>query len=188
MYITPISQSPPRRQPLNLRRFSQLQQALKIYTLRPLNRQPERSIPNQLRQRPQPPTHPKRSCIIKRLMEAIMMEQHPTTTIDIRERVLRLPMLGQHTGRDLAVALDELEDGIFCDLGAGRGKGHEGFETGVWFAEDGVPVAGDYLAGFEGGPEVGFYVGVGEGGADVRLHFQNPAENFLGGEAGEGDG
>lgn len=100
-----------------------------------------------------------------------MMEQHSTTTIDIWEGIFRLPMLGQHTGRDFAVALDELEDGIFGDFGAGRGKGHEGFETGVGFAEDGVPVAGDYLAGFEGGPEVGFYVGVGEGGADVGLHF-----------------
>ena len=156
---------------LNLRRFRQLQQPLKVNTLRPLNRQPQRPIPNQLRQRPQSPTNPKRRRIIKRLMEAIMMEQYPTTTINIRERILRLPMLGQHTGCDFAVALDQLEDGIFCDLRAGRGEGHEGFEAGVGFAEDGVAVAGDYLAGFEGGPEVGFYVGVGEGGADVGLHF-----------------
>ena len=80
-------------------------------------------------------------------------------------------MLRQHPRRDLAVAFHELEDGIFRDLGAGGGEGHEGFEAGVGFAEDGVAVAGNYLAGFEGGPEVGFYVGVGEGGADVGLHF-----------------
>lgn len=100
-------------------------------------------------------------------MKPIMMKQHPTTTIHIRERILRLPMLRQHPGGDFAVALHELEDGIFCDFGAGGGEGHEGFEAGVGFAEDGVAVAGDYLAGFEGGPEVGFYGGVGEGGADV---------------------
>ena len=97
-------------------------------------------------------------------------------------------MLRQHPGGDFTITFDQLEDGIFGDFGAGRGKGHEGFEAGVWFAEDGVAVAGDYLAGFEGGPEVGFYVGVGEGGADVGLHSEDPAENFLGGEAGEGDG
>ena len=56
-------------------------------------------------------------------------------------------------------------------MGSGGGEGLEGLEAGVGFAEDGVAVAGDYAAGFEGGPEVGGYVGVGEGGADVGLHF-----------------
>ena len=51
-----------------------------------------------------------------------------------------------------------------------------------------MAVAGDYLAGFEGGPEVGYNVRVGEGGADVGLHFKDPAEDFLGGEAGGGNG
>ena len=34
-----------------------------------------------------------------------------------------------------------------------------------------MSVAGDHAAGFEGGPEVGFYGGGGEGGADVGLHL-----------------
>lgn len=149
----------------------QLQQPLKINTLRPLNRQPQRTIPNQLRQWPQPPTDAKRCRIIKCLMEPIMMEQHPRRRIDIRIGVLGLPMLLEHLGRDFGIPLYELEDGVAGDFGSGGGEVHEGFEARVWFAEDGVAVAGDDLAGFERAPEVVFDGGVGEGGADVGLHF-----------------
>ena len=97
---------------VSLRPLRQLQQPLQINTLRPLNRQPQRPIPNQLRQRPQPPTNPKRRRIIKRLVKPIMIKQHPTTTIHIRERIFRLPMLRQHSGGDFAVAFHELEDGV----------------------------------------------------------------------------
>ncbi len=104
-------------------------------------------------------------------MEPIMMEQHPRRRIDIWIRVLGFAMLLKHLRRDFGIALHELEDGVACNFWSGRGKVHEGFEAGVWFAEDGVAVAGDDLAGFEGAPEVVFNGGVGEGGADVGLHF-----------------
>lgn len=104
-------------------------------------------------------------------MEAVVVEQHAGPTVHVREGILRLPVFRQHPGRDLGVALHELEEWVLGDFGAGRGEGHEGGEAGVGFAEDGVAVAGDHLAGLEGGPEVGFYVGVGGGGADVGLHF-----------------
>ena len=104
-------------------------------------------------------------------MEAVVVEEHAGTAVDVREGVLRLAVLLQYAWRDFAVALHELEDGVFGDFGAGGGELHEGFEARVGFAQHGVSVAGDYLAGFQGGPEVVFYVGVAEGCADVGLHF-----------------
>ena len=116
-------------------------------------------------------------------MEPVMMEKHPRARIHIGKRIFGFTMLHEHTRSDFAVAFYELEDGIGGNFGTGGGELHEGFETGVGFAENGVAVAGDYAAGFEGGPEVGFYGGVGEGSADMGLHLENPAEDFLGGEA-----
>ena len=104
-------------------------------------------------------------------MEPVMVEEHPTRAIDVREGVFRLAVLLEHLRGDLGVPLHELEDGVVCDFRAGSGEVHEGFEAGVRAAEDSVAVAGDDLAGFEGAPEVVFYGGVGKGGADVRLHF-----------------
>lgn len=104
-------------------------------------------------------------------MEPIMMEQYPRRRIDVRIRVLGFAMLLEHLRRDFGIALHEVEDGVVCDFRSGGGEVHEGFEAGVWFAEDGVAVAGNDLAGFEGAPEIIFDGGVGEGGADVGLHF-----------------
>lgn len=104
-------------------------------------------------------------------MEAVVVEQHAGTAVDVRERVLRLAVFRQHARRDFAVPFHELEDGVSGDLRAGGGEFHEGFEARVGFPQHGVAVAGDYLAGFQGRPEVVFYVGVGEGGTDVGLHF-----------------
>ena len=114
-----------------------------------------------------------------------MVEQHAAGRIHVGKRVLGLAVLLEHAGRDLRVALDELEDRVGGDLGAGGGEVHEGFEAGVRAAQDGVAVAGHDLAGFEGAPEVVFDGGVGEGGADVGLHFEDPAEDFLSCESGE---
>ena len=92
-------------------------------------------------------------------------------------------MLLEHFRGNLAIALDELEDRVLGDLGARAGKVHEGFEAGIGAAQDGVAVAGDDLAGSESRPEVVADGSVGEGGADVGLHFEDPAEDFLCGEA-----
>ena len=108
-----------------------------------------------------------------------MVEQHAGDAIHVRERVLRLAVFPQYAWRDVAGTLHELEDGILGDFGAGGGEFHEGLEAGVGFAQDGVSVAGDYLVGIQGRPEVLFDGVVGEGGADVGLHFQDPAEDFL---------
>ena len=112
-----------------------------------------------------------------------MIKKHPGSGINVRVRVLGLSMLFQHLGRDLGVAFDELEDRVGSDFGAGGGVAHEGLEAGVRVAEDGVAVAGDDATGVEGGPEVVFDGGVGESGADVGLHLEDPAEDFLGCEA-----
>lgn len=93
-------------------------------------------------------------------------------------------MLLEHFRRDIGVLLHQLEDGVGGDFGAGAGKGHEGCEARVGAAEDGVAVAGDDLAGFQGGPEVVADGVGGEGGADVGLHFEDPAKDFLCGQAG----
>ncbi len=112
-------------------------------------------------------------------MEAVVVEEHAGAAVDVGEGVLRLAVFLQHAGRYLGVPFHELEDGVLGDFGAGGGEFHEGFEAWVRFPQHGVSVAGDYLAGFQGRPEVVFYVGVGEGGPDLGLHFEDPAEDFL---------
>lgn len=169
-----------------LRAFCQLQQALQIDALGSFNRQPQRPIPDQLRQRPQPARDAKCGGVVERLVEAVVVEQHAGPAVHVRERVLRPAVFRQHPRRDLGVALHEPEERVLGDFGAGGGELDEGGEAGVGSAEDGVAVAGDHLAGLEGGPEVGFYVGVGGGGADLGLHFEDPAEDFLGGESAWG--
>ena len=116
-------------------------------------------------------------------MEAVVVEQDPGTAVDVRKRVLRLTVLFQDRRGDVGVASHELEQRVRGDFGAGGGEAHEGGEARVGVAQHGVPVAGDHLAGGEGGPEVVFYGRVGEGGADVGLHFEDPTEDFLGGES-----
>lgn len=85
-------------------------------------------------------------------MEAVVVEEHAGTAVDVREGVLRLAVLLEHARRDLAVAFDELEHGVAGDFGAGGGEFHEGFEARVGLPQHGVPVAGDHLAGFQGRP------------------------------------
>ncbi len=116
-------------------------------------------------------------------MEAVVVEQDARTAIDVREGILRLAVFFQHVRRYLTVPLYELEDGIFGDFRTGGGELHEGFEAWIRFSQNGVSVARDYLAGFQGRPEVAFDGSVGEGCADVGLHFQDPAEDFLGCES-----
>ena len=111
-----------------------------------------------------------------------MVEQDPGPGVHVRERVLRPAVLREHAGRYFAVQLYELEERVGGDFGPGRGKGQEGGEARVWFAEDGVPVAGDHAPGSERRPEVGGYGGGSRGGADVGLHLEEEAEDFLRGE------
>ena len=104
-------------------------------------------------------------------METVVVEEHAGAAVHVREGVLRLAVFLQHGRGDLGVEADELEDGGGGDGGAGGGEFHEGGEARVGVSEDGVAVAWDHAAGFEGRPEVGFYGGGGEGGADVGLHL-----------------
>ena len=112
-----------------------------------------------------------------------MVKKHAGTTVHVRKGVLRLAVFFQYIRRDFAVPLHELEDGVFGNFRAGRGKFHEGFEAGVGLSQDGVSIARNYLARLQGRPEVIFYGGVGEGGPDVGLHLEDPAKDFLGCEA-----
>lgn len=104
-------------------------------------------------------------------MEAVVVEQHAGAAVDVRVGVLGLAVFLEDARGDVGVELDEAEEWVRGDGGAGGGEGHEGGEARVRVAQDGVAVAGDDLAGLEGGPEVGFYGGGGLGGADVGLHF-----------------
>ena len=94
-------------------------------------------------------------------------------------------MLSENTRGDLGVLLHELEDGVLLDLGAGGSKVHESLEARIRLAENTVAVAGNDLAGLEGGPEVVLDVLLGELLANLCLHVQDPAEHLLGSKAVE---
>ena len=169
--------------PLSISSLCQLQEPIHIHALRPLNRQPERPIPNQLRHRPNRPTNPKYDRIKSLILESKMVQQHSTHGVYIGKRILGLAMLCQHFGCDFRGHLHKLEERVGGDGGAGEAEVHEGFEARVGAAEDGMAVAGDNLARFQEGPEVCADGGGVEGG-DGGVHFLDEGEDFLGGKAG----
>ena len=117
-----------------------------------------------------------------------MMEQHPRSRIDIRIRILRLAVLQQHARRNLRVPLHEPKQRITRNLRPRGREVNESLEPRVWLPQHRVAVAGDHLPGIEGRPEIVLDGLVGEVCADVRLHFEDPAEDFLGCQAVEGAG
>ena len=117
-------------------------------------------------------------------METVVVEQDTGAGVHVREGVLGLAVLHQDAGGDLAVHLDQLEERGGGDGGTAAGVGHQGVEAGIGLAEHGVAVTGDDTAAVEGRPEVVLDAGGGGGGADVLLHLEDPAEDFLSGEAG----
>jgi hypothetical protein len=95
-------------------------------------------------------------------------------------------VLGKNTRSNLRVLLNELEDRVGEDIGAGSSKVHQGLEARIGLAEDTVTVAGDDTAGLESVPEVSADVLVRELGSDLVLHLEDPAENLLSGQTVEG--
>ena len=160
-----------------------LEETLEVNALRPLNGQTKRSIPDQLRQRTQTARYTECGCVVQSLVESVVVEENSRRAVDVGVRVFRLAVLLEDLGCDLAVHLDELEDGVLCDFGAGRGVVHESLETGVRLAEDGVTIAGDDAAGVEGGPEVVVDVLLAVSGGNGLLHLDDPAKDLLGGKA-----
>ena len=97
--------------PPSLRPFRQLQQSLQVNTLRPLDRQSQRPIPDQLRQRPQPARDAKGGGVVERFVKAVVVEEHAGAAVHVGEGILRLAVFLQHGRCDFRVESDELEDG-----------------------------------------------------------------------------
>jgi hypothetical protein len=91
--------------------------------------------------------------------------------------VAYLSVFGENTRRDLVDLADELEHWVVGEMLLRELA--LGDVAGVGLAEHGVAVAGDDLAGLEGGPQV-----VGDGlvaqvVANGLLHLGEPVEDFL---------
>jgi hypothetical protein len=91
--------------------FSQLQQPLQINTFGPLDRQTQRPIPYQLRQRAQSARDAERGGVVKCFVEAVVVEEHTGGGVDVWEWVLGLMWL-------LAPWL-----ALWKKIGRGAGKG-----------------------------------------------------------------
>ena len=141
---------------------------------------PRARSPDELGEGAQAARDTKGGGVVERLVEAVVVEEDAGAAVDVGVGVLGLAVLLEHLGRDAAVLLDELEDGVLGNLGAGGGIVHQSLEAGVGLAEDGVAVAGHDAARVEGGPEVVLDVLLGVGGGDVVLHLEDPAQDLLG--------
>jgi hypothetical protein len=95
-------------------------------------------------------------------------------------------VLGQNTGSDLRVLLDQLEYRVGEDIRTGRGKVHQGLEARIGLAQNTVAVAGNNTTRLKGIPKVGAYILVSELGADLVLHLHDPAKDLLGGQSVQG--
>ena len=120
-------------------------------------------------------------------METVVVEEDTGRGVDIGVGVLGLAVLLENLGGNAAVLLDKLEDGILGDLRSSSRVVHEGFETGVRLAENGVTVAGNDTAGVEGGPQVVVDICLGVVVGNSVLHLEDPAENFLGSKTINGE-
>src|SRR5699024_10293345 len=94
-----------------------------------------------------------------------------------------LAVLGQNNRGNLRVLLDQLEDRVGKDIRASVGEVHESLEARIRLAQHTVAVARNDTSRLQGAPEVVTDVVVGELGADLILHGQDPAEDLLGGKA-----
>ena len=73
-----------------LRLFGLSEETLEIHALRPLNWQTERTIPDQLRKRSETSTHAESGGVVKRLLEAVVVEEDARGGVDVGEGVLGL--------------------------------------------------------------------------------------------------
>lgn len=78
--------------------FLQTQQ---VNALGPLNRQAQRTVPDQLRQRTQRPAHAERHRVVQRLLESVVVEKYSRSRVDVGVGVLGLAVLRQDNRGDL---------------------------------------------------------------------------------------
>lgn len=104
-----------------------------------------------------------------------------TYSINVRERILRLPMLCQDSWGNLVHLTDKLEHWIIGQVTKSKFALRD--VAGVGLAEDSVAIARNDLSGFESGPEIVRDGLVAEIVTDLLLHLLQPVEDFLVGSA-----
>lgn len=159
-----------------------LQETLEVDALGALNGQTQSTVPDQLGKRSKTTGHTESGGVVKSLVESVVVEQDTGAAVDVGVRVLGLAVLLEDLGGNAAVLLNQLEYGIIGDLGAGCGIVHQGLESGIGLAKDGVAVTGNDTARVEGRPQVVVDVLLTVTGGNSLLHLENPSENLLGGQ------
>lgn len=104
-------------------------------------------------------------------------------SIDVREWVLGLAVLGEDTWSDLVDLGDKLEHWVLWEVLLGEDT--LGHVTWVSLAENGVSVTWNDTSGVEGGPEVLLDLLIGEIRANGLLHLNQPVEDLLVGKTVE---
>ena len=83
--------------------------------LRALEGQPQRAVPEDLRQSADGPRHAEEDRVVLVLREAVVPQQHAGVGIDVRGGIRRLAVLCQNTGHHFINRVDDLEQFIIRD-------------------------------------------------------------------------
>merc|ERR1712167_382109 len=118
--------------------------------LRALEGQPQRAVPEDLRQSTDGARHAEEDRVVLVLREAVVPQQHAGVGVDVRVGIRRLAVLRQHAGHDLVDRVDDLEQFIIREVL--EGKFSLTGVAGVRLAQDRMPEAGDDLASIQSLP------------------------------------
>jgi len=75
-----------------------------------LKREAERTVPEQLAQRPDPARDSEQDRVVVVLLEVVMPEENTRVRIDVRPRILGLAVLGEDVGNNLKDGRNNLEE------------------------------------------------------------------------------
>lgn len=135
------------------------------------------AVDNELGKDTESAGHTEEDGVIVLLGETVVLEEDAGVGIDVGVGILGLAVLGEDTGGDLVDLGDELEHRVVGQVLLGELA--LGDVAGIGLAEDGVAVAGNDLAGLEGGPEVVLDGLIGQIVANGLLHLLEPDEDLL---------
>lgn len=166
----------------SLAALSLLQETLEVDALGALNGETQGAVPDELGEGTQTTRDTKGGGVVQGLVEAVVVEEDTGAAVDVGVRVLGLAVLLEDLGGDAAVLLNQLEDGVLGNGGAGSGVVHESLKSRVRLTQNGVAVTRHDTAGVEGRPEVIVDILLSVVGGNGLLHLENPAKNLLGGK------
>jgi hypothetical protein len=142
-------------------------------------RQAKSAVPEQLAEATEGTGNTEQDGVVILLYEIVVVQEHTTVRVNVGVGVLGLAMLGEHSRHDFVDGAYNLEELVFGQVLQGE-LALAGI-TGVGFAEHGVAVARNHLAGIQSVPgelSDGFGIYILAFSGKLSLEILDPAKNL----------